>query len=73
MYQDEIIAEVWKNRDAYAAKHHHNLDEMLADIRKLQQKLGGQLVDRRQSTSSPSNSDIQPSSNHPNASAPSST
>ena len=25
MYQDEIIAEVWKNRDAYAAKHNNDI------------------------------------------------
>ena len=73
MYQDEIIAEVWRNRDAYAAKHNNDIARIAADLRKLQQKSGWRIVDRSQSTSSPTNSDIQPSSNDPNASAPSST
>ena len=70
MYQDEIIAEVWKNRDAYAAQHNNDIARIAADLRKLQQRSGWQIVDRSQSTSSPSNSDIQPSSNDQNASAP---
>ena len=70
MYEDEIIAEVWRNRDAYAAKHNNDIARIVADLRKLQQKSGWRIVDRSQSTSSPSNSDTQHSSNHSNASAP---
>ena len=70
MYKDEIIAEVWKNRDAYAAQHNNDIARIVADIRKRQQKSGWRIVDRSQSTSSPSNSDIQHSSNDQNASAP---
>ena len=73
MYEDEIIAEVWRNRDAYAAQHNNDIARIAADLRKRQQKYGRLLVDRSQSTSSPSNSDIQHSSNNPNASAPFST
>ena len=68
MYKDEIIAEVWRNRDAYAAKHNNDIARIAADLRKLQQKSGWQIVDRSQSTSSPSNSDTQHSSNDQNAS-----
>ena len=32
MYKDEIIAEVWHNRDEYSKKHHYNLDEIVADL-----------------------------------------
>ena len=46
-YSDEIIAEVWKNRDAYAAKHHNNLNEMVADLRARQKRSNCKLVDRR--------------------------
>ena len=73
MYKDEIIAEVWRNRDAYAAQHNNDIARIAADLRKLQQRSGWQIVDRSQSTSSPTNSDIQHSSNHQNASAPFST
>jgi len=31
MCEDETIAEVWRNRDAYAEKRRHNLDEMVKD------------------------------------------
>jgi hypothetical protein len=47
MCKDEIIAEVWRNRDAYAEKHHHNLDEILKDLQKRQVKSRLKFVDRR--------------------------
>ena len=50
MYKDEIIAEVWRNRDAYAQKHHDSLAEMVADLMARQQRPGRRLVDRRSRT-----------------------
>ncbi len=47
MYQDEIITEVWKNRDSYTAKHHHRLAEIVADLQVRQKKSGCRIVDRR--------------------------
>lgn len=47
MYQDDIIAEVWRNRDAYVARHHHSLAEMVADLRARQNRVDCRLVDRR--------------------------
>jgi hypothetical protein len=47
MYADEIIAEVWRIRDEYAAKHHHNLKEILADLQRRQRRSHRRLVDRR--------------------------
>ena len=47
MYRDDIIAEVWRNRDAYARSHHNNLDEIVADLRKRQQLHPERVVDRR--------------------------
>nr|VFK52867.1 MAG: hypothetical protein BECKTUN1418E_GA0071001_101039 [Candidatus Kentron sp. TUN]VFK62276.1 MAG: hypothetical protein BECKTUN1418F_GA0071002_12973 [Candidatus Kentron sp. TUN]VFK64797.1 MAG: hypothetical protein BECKTUN1418D_GA0071000_12893 [Candidatus Kentron sp. TUN] len=47
MYKDEIIAEVWQNRDAYAARHHHNLVEIVADLQARQERPDCKLVDRR--------------------------
>jgi hypothetical protein len=47
IYRDEIITDVWRNRDAYAAQHHNNLDEMVADLRERQKRLGCKIVDRR--------------------------
>ncbi|MBT3296652.1 MAG: hypothetical protein HN383_15395 [Verrucomicrobia bacterium] len=45
MYKDEIISEVWRNRDAYARKHNYNLDEIVADLRKREQVHPDQIVD----------------------------
>jgi len=47
MYKDEIIAEVWRNRDAYARKHHYNLEEMVADLRMREKSHPDRIVDRR--------------------------
>jgi hypothetical protein len=50
MYTDEIIAEVWRHRDAYAQKHHNSLGEMVADLISRQQESGHKVVDRRDRT-----------------------
>jgi hypothetical protein len=47
MYKDEIIDRVWKSRDSYTAKHHHNLAEMVAELKTLQERRDCALVDRR--------------------------
>lgn len=50
MHKDEIIAEVWRNRDAYAEKHQHNLAAIVADLQMRQKKRKCKLVDRRDRT-----------------------
>ena len=50
MYKDEIIAEVWRNRDAYARKHNYNLDEIVADLRKREQAHPDRIVDLQHRT-----------------------
>lgn len=50
MYKDEIISEVWKNREAYVESHHHNLTAMVEDLKNRQQKSGAVVVDRRTKT-----------------------
>ena len=47
MHKDEIIAEVWRNRDAYAREHHNNLDEIVADLRRREKAHPARIVDRR--------------------------
>ena len=51
MYCDEIIAEVWRNRDAFTAQHHNNFKEILADLQKFQKRPNCKTVDRRDLTS----------------------
>jgi hypothetical protein len=47
MYRDEILTELWRVRDAYAARHHHSLREIVADLQKRQETPVSRLVDRR--------------------------
>ena len=47
LYKDEIIAEVWRNRDAYAKAHHNDLDKLVADLRRRQQAHPERVVNRR--------------------------
>jgi len=54
MYRDEIIAEVWRNRDAYVEKHHHNLEEIVRDIQQRQKTPHSRVVDRRRHRTRPS-------------------
>jgi hypothetical protein len=44
MYKDEIIAEVWRNREAFARQHQHNLNEMVAALRRQEQQHPERLV-----------------------------
>lgn len=52
MYRDEIIEEVWRNRDAYVEKHNYNLSEIVADLNRRQQKSLNKVVDRRKTKKS---------------------
>lgn len=47
MIKDDIITEVWLNRDAYAEKHHNDLAEIVADLQMRQKMKAGTIVDRR--------------------------
>jgi predicted translin family RNA/ssDNA-binding protein len=47
MYSDEVIAEVWRNRDEYVRQHHNNLDEIVEDLRRRQAEHPERIVERR--------------------------
>ncbi len=47
MYRDEVIEEVWRIRDEYAKRHHHNLDEMVEDLQRREAEHPERVVDRR--------------------------
>jgi len=38
MYKDEIIAEVWRNRDAYVKEHQHDLKKIVEDLRQWEEE-----------------------------------
>ena len=47
MCRDEIIEEVWKNREAYAASHNHDLAKIVDDLMARQKNSGRSVVDQR--------------------------
>jgi len=47
MYHDKILSEVWRNRDAYAAEHGHDLSKIVADLQQRQRRRHVKAVDRR--------------------------
>ncbi len=47
MYRDEVIEEVWRNRDAYASEHQHDLERIVEDLRRRQNENPSKVVDRR--------------------------
>jgi len=47
MYKDEIIEEVWKNRDQYAKRNHNNLNEIVNNLKKRQDLSQKKFIDRR--------------------------
>ncbi len=47
MYKDEIIEELWKQREAYAAEHNHDLHAIVNDLLERQKNPYTRLVDRR--------------------------
>jgi len=54
MYKDEIIAEVWRNRDDYVREHHYDLDEIVADLQRREKTHPEKVVDRRAKRTVPS-------------------
>ncbi len=47
MGKDEIIAEVWRNRDAYVKEHQHDVKKIVEDLRRWQKEHPSKVVDRR--------------------------
>ena len=46
MVENEILKEVWRNRDAFAKRHRYNLDAMVEELRQLERQSPNKLVDR---------------------------
>jgi hypothetical protein len=46
---NEILEEVWRNRDDFARRHKYNLDAMVAELRKMERRPWGRIVSREKS------------------------
>jgi len=47
MMENDIIEEVWRNRDEFAKQYNYNLNDMVDELQKLEQNPFSRLVDRR--------------------------
>ena len=48
--ENEILREVWRNRDEFAKRCNYNLDLMAETLRKVERSIGNPLVDRSKKT-----------------------
>jgi len=46
MEGNEILKELWRNRDAFAKRHRYDLNAMVEEIRRMQRQSPNKLVDR---------------------------
>ena len=45
--KDEILEEVWRNRDEFARRHNYDLDAIIAELKEMERTPLNRLVDRR--------------------------
>jgi len=45
---NEILEEVWRNRDEFAREYNHDLDAMIAALQEMEKHSLNEVVDRRQ-------------------------
>jgi hypothetical protein len=50
--KNEILQEVWRNRDEFAKEHNYDLDAMVAALQEMEKHPLTRTVDRRKQTSS---------------------
>ncbi len=46
MYTDNIIKEVWGNRESYVSEHHHDMSEIMNDLMMRQKNSNRTVVNR---------------------------
>jgi hypothetical protein len=49
--KNEILQEVWRNRDEFAREHNYDIDAMVATLREMEKQPLTRTVDRRNQTS----------------------
>jgi hypothetical protein len=48
--KNEILEEVWRNRDEFARKHNYDLDAMVSALQEMERHPLSEVVDRRKGT-----------------------
>ncbi len=51
MRKNEILEEIWRNRDEFAREYNNDLDAMVAALLEMEKHALNEVVDRRQMTS----------------------
>ena len=49
--KNEILEEVWRNRDEFAREYNNDLDAMVAALQEMEKHSPNKIVDRRRKTS----------------------
>ena len=47
MRRNEILEEVWRNRDGFAREHNYDIDAMVAALQEMERRSLNEVVDRR--------------------------
>ena len=47
---NEILQEVWRNRDEFAREHNYDIDAMVTALQRMERRPLGKIVDRRKRT-----------------------
>ena len=47
MRHNEILEEVWRNRDEFAREHNYDIDAMVAALQEMERRSLNEVVDRR--------------------------
>ena len=45
--KNEILEEVWRNRDEFAKEHNYDIDAMVATLQEMEKQNPNQIIDRR--------------------------
>jgi len=48
--KNDILEEVWRNRDQFAKRHNYDLDAMVVELREMERHPWSPVVDRRKQT-----------------------
>lgn len=54
---NEILSEVWRNRDEFAKRHNYDLDAMVATLQEMEHHPWSTMVDKRKNTPNNVNAD----------------
>lgn len=59
--KNDILTEVWRNRDEFAKRHHYDLDAMVAELQEMERHPWSTVVDRsKEAPNTPLHAHVSP-------------